>query len=41
MVPGKLKVTLDMHMVRYGCDLLGPGTVKFALSQLRKNDELT
>ena len=28
MVSGKLKVTLDMHMVKYGCDLLGPGTLK-------------
>ena len=35
MVSGKLKVTLGMHMVRYGCDLLGPGTLKSALSQLR------
>ena len=35
MVSGKLKVTLGMHMVKYGCDLLGPGTLKSALSQLR------
>ena len=34
MVSGKLKVTLGMHMVKYGCDLLGPGTLKSALSQL-------
>ena len=34
-VSGKLKVTLGMHMVKYGCDLLGPGTIKSALSQLR------
>ena len=26
MVPGKLKVTLGMHMVKYGCDLLSSGT---------------
>ena len=35
MVSGKLKVTSGMHMVRYGCDLLGPGTLKSALSQLK------
>ena len=29
----KLTVTLGMHMVKYGCDLLGPGTLKSALSQ--------
>ena len=29
----KLKVTLGMHI--YGCDLLGPGTLKSALSQLK------
>ena len=33
MVSRKLKVTLGMHMVKYGCDLLGPGTLKSALSQ--------
>ena len=33
IVSGKLKVTLDMHMVKYGYDLLGPGTLKSALSQ--------
>ena len=27
MVPGKLKVALGMHMVKYGCDLLGSGTL--------------
>ena len=32
-VSGKLKVTMGMHMVKYGCDLLGPGTLKSALSQ--------
>ena len=30
IVSGKLKVTLGMHMVKYGCDHLGPGTLKFA-----------
>ena len=35
MVSGKLKVTLGMHMVKYGSDLLGPGTLKSALSQLK------
>ena len=29
MVLGKL-VTLGMHMVKYDCDLLGPGTLKSA-----------
>ena len=30
----KLKVTItSMHMVNYGCDLLGPGILKSALSQ--------
>ena len=35
MVSGKLKVTLGMHMVNYGCDLLGPGNLKYTLSQLK------
>ena len=35
MVSGKLNVTLGIHMVKYGCDLLGPGTLKSALSQLK------
>ena len=35
MASGKLKVTLDMHMVKYGCDALGPGTRKSASSQLK------
>ena len=35
MVSGRVKVTLGMHMVKYGCDLLGPGTLKSALSQLK------
>ena len=30
---GKLKVTIGMYMFKYGCDLLGPGTLKSALSQ--------
>ena len=25
--------TLGMHMAKYGCDLLGPGTLKAAMSQ--------
>ena len=29
----KLKVTMGMHMVKYGCDLSCPGTLKSALSQ--------
>ena len=33
MVSGKLKVTLNMHVVKYGCDLLGPETPKSPLSQ--------
>ena len=40
MVSGKLKVTLGMHMVQYGCDLLGSETLKSALSQL-KNKSVT
>ena len=35
MVSGKLKVTLGIHMVKYGCDLLDPRTLKSALSQLK------
>ena len=35
MESGKLKVTLGMHMVRYGSDLLGPGTLKSPLSGLK------
>ena len=35
MASGKLKVTLDMYMVKYGCDALGPGTRKSASSQLK------
>ena len=35
MVSGKLKVTLGMHLVKYACDLLGPGALKSALSQLK------
>ena len=33
MVSRKLKVNLGMHMVKYGCDLLGCGTLKSALAQ--------
>ena len=29
----KMDHTLGMHMVKYGCDLLGPGFLKTALSQ--------
>ena len=35
MVSGKVKVTSGMHMVKYGCDFLGAGTVKSALLQLK------
>ena len=35
MMSGKLKVTFSMHMVKYGCDVLGPGTLKSALFQLK------
>ena len=35
VVSGKLKLTLGMHMVKYGCGLLGPGTEKSVLSQLK------
>ena len=35
----KLKVTMGMYLVKYGCDLLGPGTLKSALSQ-EQLDEL-
>ena len=41
MVSGKLKITLNMHMAltmhmaKYGCNLLGPGTLKSTLSQLK------
>ena len=31
MVSGKLKVTLGMQILKYGCDLWGPGTLKSAL----------
>ena len=30
---GKLTITMGMHIVKYGCGLLGPGTLKIALSQ--------
>ena len=35
MASGKLKVFFGIHMVRYGCDLLGPRTLKSALPQLK------
>ena len=35
MVSRKLKVTLGMHMIKYGCHLLSPGTLKSTLSQLK------
>ena len=35
MASGKVKVALGMQMVGYGCDLLGTGTLKSALSQLK------
>ena len=35
MMSGKLKVTLGMHMVKYGYDLLCPGTLRSASSQLK------
>ena len=33
MVSVKVKVTLGMYMVKYGCDLLGSGTLKSSMSQ--------
>ena len=35
---GKLKIAMGMHMVKYGCDLLGLGTLKPALSQEEINE---
>ena len=35
MMSGNLKISLRMHIVKYGCDLLGPGALKSALSQLK------
>ena len=35
MVSGKLKVTLVMHMFKYGYNLLGPWTLKSALSKVK------
>ena len=40
MVPGKLQGTLGMHIVKYGCNLVGPGILKSALSQ-EQIDELS
>ena len=33
----KAKVALGMHMVKHGCDILGPVTLKFALSPEKKS----
>ena len=33
ILSGKLKITMAMHMVKYGYGLLGPGTLKYTLSQ--------
>ena len=33
MVSGRLKLTLGIHMVKYDCDILGPGILKSAMSQ--------
>ena len=33
IVSGKLKITIGMYMTKNGCDLLGPETLKSALSQ--------
>ena len=35
MMSENLKISLRMHIVKYGCDLLGPGALKSALSQLK------
>ena len=40
MVSGKLKVTLGIHIAKYGYDLLGPGTLKSAISH-QTIDELS
>ena len=37
---GKLKVTMGIHMVKYGCDLLGPGTLKSFLSVYLNNKSM-
>ena len=36
---GKLKIIMGIYMVKYGCHIFGPGTLKPALSQ-EKIDEL-
>ena len=33
----KVKSYFDMHMVKYGCSLLGPEILKSAFSQIKKN----
>ena len=40
MVSGKQKVNLVVHMIKYGCDFLGPATLKSALSQLKKKKSM-
>ena len=30
IVSGKLKITMGMYMIKYGCDILGYGTLKSA-----------
>ena len=37
---GKRKLTMGMHMVKYDCDLSGPGTLKYALSQVQIDELL-
>ena len=33
LISRKLNITLGMHMVKYSCDDLGPGTLKSILTQ--------
>ena len=40
MVSEKLKVILGMHMVKYGCDLLGPGALLYLLLFQLKNKSM-
>ena len=40
MVSEKLKVILGMHMVKYVCDLLGPGTLIYLLLFQLKNKSM-
>ena len=39
ILSGKLKITMGMHMAKYGCDFLDSGALKSALSS-EKIDEL-